>query len=690
MDSLVVIDEQNEYFLRHQKLYFLENVNRINLFIGANNSRKSRFLRKIIEADARIVVSSNQDINRQYIQHLGLAKEIEDTFQGLFNNALMVVNQTKTAPKANRRFYGVDAYFNENKASNDKGIAAKTVVEHLNSINQTLLNVRTGDNATALLKEIRRFHDVVDMLVCLFELRGNMAALSNYLSNSDRWPEENLNSYAFSFHYGTVDGDMSDKLAVLTKARDYFKFLSSVTVSIGSNYLVYIPVLRSARALLMDNGSIVYDDTLKNAVHQQYFEGKLPNKGEAIYTAQHFYDNIQTQKSSRYSSERDSFKAFEEFVGESFFQSSNLEITAVHSKSGTKEIIVDIPNERKDTPIQNLGDGVQAIINLLFPVFTARNESWVFIDEPELNLHPGFQNLFIRTLLENEFLRKKDLRFFINTHSNHILSELLLNSFGEAEIFVFSRKDKDASEIKPFKGYEAATLELLGVLNTSTLISNCSVWVEGITDRLYIRAYLSAYIKHIKGMQLIEGLNYTFIEYSGSNLKHYLFEETGDDTGLNEGINAYFVNNKIFLISDEDFTKNKKHQYYESLKKANFHYEHTLYPEIENLIPAKVLTAFLIDKFKISETAAGAIAGASYRKTKLGKFLTEQFKKHDIKRNVAAPKGGTLNPRYKLLLAEYVLNQSITGKFGWDDFELNEVIADIIPKLYQFILTHNK
>src|ERR1700744_5342961 len=106
-------------------------------------------------------------------------------------------------------------------------------------------------------------------------------------------------------------------------------------------------------------------------------------------------------------------------------------------------------------------------------------------------------------------------------------------------------------------------------------------------------------------MQLLEGLNYTFIEYGGSNLKHYLFDERDDYASLNEGINAYFVNNKIFLISDEDFTKNKKHQYYESLKKANFHYEHTLYPEIENLIPAKVLAAFLLDKLKISEAAAG-------------------------------------------------------------------------------------
>jgi hypothetical protein len=54
MKSLVVLNKQNEYYLQHEKLYFLENVNRLNLFIGANNSRKSRFLRPTIHPTSRL------------------------------------------------------------------------------------------------------------------------------------------------------------------------------------------------------------------------------------------------------------------------------------------------------------------------------------------------------------------------------------------------------------------------------------------------------------------------------------------------------------------------------------------------------------------------------------------------------------------------------------------------------------
>ena len=536
MDSLIITDHDNEYYLNDQKLYFLENTKQVNLFIGANNTRKSRFLRKIIEAESRIIVSSEKDINKMFIVGKNLVSEIENQFKDLLNAELMVVVSTRHPPQAGKRFYEIDTYFNGTRASNDKGVNIKTIVDSLNNINQTLMGIRGGDNIGPLLKEIKMVYDIVDMLVYLYGLRGNMAALSNYQSNSNTWPEDNLNAYAFTFADGRIDGDTTEKEDMLKRVKAYFEFLLTVSVTVGSNYLIYIPVLRSARTLIMPTGSPLYENVFKHTVHQQHFNGKLSNNGDQIHTGLDFYEEIKKQKggSSIY---RTNFKEFEKFIGRSFFQSEDLEIIASHSTAGSKQaVVVDLPGERKDIAIQDLGDGVHAVINLLFPIFSARDESWIFIDEPELNLHPGFQNLFIRTLLENEFLKAKNLRYFINSHSNHILSELLLAGSENAEIFVFSKRDKDSSAIKPFSGYEAATLELLGVLNTSTLLSNCSVWVEGITDRLYLRAYLTAYLKSGQKFNPIEGLNYTFIEYGGNNLVHYLFEDNNDPAAIDAGI----------------------------------------------------------------------------------------------------------------------------------------------------------
>jgi predicted ATPase len=690
MESLVITDLNNEYYINNQKLYFLENINRINLFIGANNTRKSRFLRKIIEAEVQLVVMSDNNINKEYIQGLQLASEIENQFKDSIKEELMAVTLTKHSPQKDKRFYEIDAYFNNYRANNDKVVYFKTIIDHLNNINKSILGVRVPGNIASFLNEVKMVYALVDMLVYLYELlAADRATLMSNINYGSTWKEENLNAYAFTFAEHLGSKHTTEKENYLKKVRHYLKFLLTVELVVGSTRLIYVPVLRSARALLQDNGSVVYEDVLKNAVHHQYFEGKLPNKGEQIYTAQLFYDGVKKQKNGP-SHYRDDFKAFERFIGESFFQSGELEITAVHSDFGKKDITVDLPNERKDVPIQDLGDGVQAIINLLFPVFTARDDSWIFIDEPELNLHPGFQNLFIRTLIENEFLREKKLRYFINSHSNHILSEVLLSGSDNSEIFVFSKKDKDSSNINPFKGYEAATLELLGVLNTSTMISNCSVWVEGITDRFYVRAFLSAYMKDLMGFRPIEGLNYSFIEYGGSNLRHYLFDENADQSAINDGIKAYFVSNKIFLLSDKDFTKDKKHQFYETLNKKNFQYEHTRYPEIENLVPPQILCAFLIERLNVPQVKAKEIINKSYKKIKLGRFLTEQFSKHSINRKIAAKTGGALSPPYKLMLAEYVLNQIAAGKFGWEDIKVNDAISEIIPKLYQFIYIHNK
>jgi hypothetical protein len=185
-------------------------------------------------------------------------------------------------------------------------------------------------------------------------------------------------------------------------------------------------------------------------------------------------------------------------------------------------------------------------------------------------------------------------------------------------------------------------------------------------------------------------LNFTFIEYGGSNLVHYLFEDNTDPVALNDGIKAYFVNTKIFLIADSDFNKNKKHQFYKKLEHKRFQYIETEYPEIENLIPPKVLNGFLQERLNIPATIADQITSYSYKTTKLGKFLSEHFVKHQITRKVKAKTGGTLKSDYKAMLAEYVVNEVQNNRISWDDLKSNDVIADLIPKLYNFIETHNK
>ena len=87
----------------------------------------------------------------------------------------------------------------------------------------------------------------------------------------------------------------------------------------------------------------------------------------------------------------------------------------------------------------------------------------------------------------------KNTQVFVTTHSNHLL-DLTLDFNNLCSIFSFERKsDKEfiIKNVTPNK----EVLELLGARSSSVFLSNCVIWVEGITDRLYIRKFLELYQK---------------------------------------------------------------------------------------------------------------------------------------------------------------------------------------------------
>ncbi|WP_439695392.1 AAA family ATPase [Mucilaginibacter sp. AW1-7] len=575
------------------------------------------------------------------------------------------------------------------KSVNPPTFSFQDLVDFLQNFNETLLGIRTNDQVSSFLEKLKEARLVTDLIYHLYDVRRSLAEWQQFFAHND-WQELSLRKFKFVLRDGQLDTDTTVPREIFKKAKDYLDYLGNLEFDLSTTAIAYIPVLRTSRSLLTKNGTKLYEDVFKETVHAQYFKGKLSKEGEQIFTGLQFYEAIKKEKNGS-REQRDNFKLFEQFIGKSFFRDQELHITAYQGAGvDNQEIRVDLPGERNDMPIQDLGDGVQAVINLLFPVFTAKNNSWIFIDEPELNLHPGFQNLFIRTLLENEVLKRKNLKFFINSHSNHMLSEVLLGGSENAEIYVMKARDQNSSDIMPFKGSESATLELLGVLNTSTLISNCSVWVEGVTDRLYFRAFLSAYLNG-QAFQPIEGLNYTFIEYGGSNLTHYLFGDTTAAPAMDEGIRAYFTSNKIFLISDTDANKNKKHQYYKKLEKARtFVYHETEYPEIENLLPPAVLAMFLKDRLSIDPVISDKICKNSYAKTKLGKFLSREFAKHQVNRKVEAKTGGTLTTGYKNMLAAFLIAGVRDKTITWEMLSVNPVVQAITTDLYRFISLHNQ
>lgn len=267
-------------------------------------------------------------------------------------------------------------------------------------------------------------------------------------------------------------------------------------------------------------------------------------------------------------------RKFEKFLSESFFK--NQEITLIPDYE--KDILKINIEHQIDREIHNVGDGIQAIIINTFEAFKCKDEAlMLFIEEPEITMHPSIQRILIETLI-NKF---KNLQIFITTHSNHFL-DLTYDYPDDVAIFSFEEEEKEKFIIKNVTN-NAKILDLLGIRNSSVFLSNCIVWTEGVTDRMLLRKLLE-----LEKILYKEDYHYAFAEYGGSNLENFNFAPNDNSNSVN--VESITKNN--YLIIDNDDIKtitNPKYIRRKNLKSIlgeDMVFDQHI--EIENLIPYKV------------------------------------------------------------------------------------------------------
>ena len=90
----------------------------------------------------------------------------------------------------------------------------------------------------------------------------------------------------------------------------------------------------------------------------------------------------------------------------------------------------------------------------------------------------------------------------------------------------------------------------LGVQNSSVFLSNCTIWVEGITDRHYVKHFLDLHKKENKDDPDIcdfnEDYHYSFVEYGGNNITHWSFLDKEETP-----INVEKLCGRLFLLADK-------------------------------------------------------------------------------------------------------------------------------------------
>ena len=113
-------------------------------------------------------------------------------------------------------------------------------------------------------------------------------------------------------------------------------------------------------------------------------------------------------------SEYNSFSKFE-FLANKYFGESGKKLSI--KKNGV--IDVELPNN-KESNVYRLSSGEKQIIVMLAQLVFGTKRNVFIIDEPELSLHLGWQEIFVQTIME----ASPETQFILATHSPTIVGRI--------------------------------------------------------------------------------------------------------------------------------------------------------------------------------------------------------------------------------------------------------------------------
>jgi hypothetical protein len=234
-------------------------------------------------------------------------------------------------------------------------------------------------------------------------------------------------------------------------------------------------------------------------------------------------------------------------------------------------------------PLHNLGSGIEQVV-LLATVATRHDGCLFCIEEPELHLHP----ILLRKLTQYLLGSTSNIYLFA-THSAHLMDA------PDANILSASYDTATGTTVQQLvdRGSRAALSQRLGYRASDLVQSNAVVWVEGPSDRIYIRHWISKV-----NPDLLEGIHYSILFYAGRLLSHYSGNELGSlETSVGDFISMLDVNRNMAVVIDSDRKDSNqeinatKTRLVDEFNKVGAVAWVTVGREIENYVPPDIFAA---------------------------------------------------------------------------------------------------
>lgn len=362
-----------------------------------------------------------------------------------------------------------------------------------------------------------------------------------------------------------------------------------------------------------------------------------------------FLHALHSPSAERHREDTKKFRQINSFL-QSVLEDESAEITIPYNSSTVHVSVSD-----RVLPIERLGAGISQVV-MIAAASTWFDNALICVEEPEVHLHP----LLLRKLAL--YLQDGTTnRYLLSTHSSSLMDNPQVTVVGVSHTVEGGTTTRTAIT----ESHRAQVSKQLGFRASDILQSNYIIWVEGPSDRIYVRHWLA-----MADSRLIEGIHYTIMFYGGKLLSHLSGSGSDDpELAIGDFISLLQINRNMAVVIDSDLKSElnqlraTKVRIRDEFSKSGGYVWITEGREIENYIP-----------FAAFSVAAKSVHPSAKPINPRGKYA-DMFS--GVKRKTGKPEVGVETPN-KVKIAVSVAESTLEL---WDTLDLRQRVSDLTTRI---------